>query len=372
MNDTLGIIMTGFPDNALGDLTRIRSLAAVPVCGRYRLVDFILSNLVNSGITNVGIPMVSHYRSLMDHLGSGKEWDLNRKLYGLFILPPYIGRDGGSSALGDLDVLGGILDYLARSKHKYVLLSGCDSLYNTTFYGLRESHLVSGADITILCRKTGPFCAPFRKNVWLFPDKTGRLVDIEVSPSCGPSHLASMGVYFMRKDFLEEQIFRGISRGMHDFVMDILIKNIESMHMQTLEYSGYVGAIDCVFSYFRENLQTLDPNISSELFNPKTPIYTKVKDQVPTIYGEQAIVRNSVIADGCKINGRVENSLIFRAVEIESDAIVTNSIIMQNSQIQRDVKLDYSILDKNVVVRYSKRLMGQENFPVVIGKNAVI
>ena len=152
MNDTLGIILAGVEDTTqLGELTRMRSVAAMPVGGRYRLIDFLLSSMVNSGITNVGVPTLTSYRSLMDHLGSGKEWDLNRKLYGLFVLPPDMNVKHMDAFRGDLDVLGGIPGYLSRSKQEYVMLCGCSALFNTTFYDLREQHILSGADVSLMC-----------------------------------------------------------------------------------------------------------------------------------------------------------------------------------------------------------------------------
>ena len=170
MNDTLGLILAGVGDAPLGELTRMRSVAALPVCGRYRLIDFLLSSMVNSGIANVGVPTLTAYRSLMDHLGSGKEWDLNRKLYGLFILPPYIDYQHTDAFRGDLDVLDGIADYLSRSKQEYVLLCGCSALFNTTFYALRERHLDTGADVTVMC------CS-----------------QLEAEPGAAPRHVAVTG-----------------------------------------------------------------------------------------------------------------------------------------------------------------------------------
>lgn len=373
MNDTLGLIPTGINDNALGELTQARSLAAVPVCGRYRLIDFVLSAMVNSGITNVGVPTLTYYRSLMDHLGSGKEWDLNRKLDGLFILPPYINRESPDSRGGNLDVLNGIMDYINRSNQKYVLLACADSLFNTTFNDMFEAHAASGADITVMCAKAPADCRPPLKSVLLESDAGGRVVDMEVGISrCRPSDLVSMGIYFMEKSLLEHQISRCVSRGLHDFVMDVLIKNLNTLNIRAYVYDGRVGRIDSVHSYYRENMNILDPGVCAELFNPETPIYTKVKDQVPTIYGEKARVSNAIIADGCKIYGTVENSILFRGVTVEENARVSNSIVMQKSQIQKNVSLDYAVLDKNVIIRYSKRLMGQDNYPVIIGKNAVI
>lgn len=372
MTDTMGIIMTGDTDIKLSELTRARAAAAVPVAGRYRLIDFIMSNMVNSGIVNVGVPTQTYYRSLMDHLGSGKEWDLNRKLHGLFILPPYVNKDSGNNYSGDIDLLNGIMDYIERSKQKYVLLAGGNLIFNAVFDDLQEFHIKNNADITIMYNEESfgggmPF-----PHVALLTGQSGRVIDMEVSPHRVFSNKISMGIYFMEKEFLTYQIERCISRGLHDFVMDVLVRNIEHYSIYAYPFEGYVGRIDSLASYYYCNMRLLEPAVCDEIFNGFNRIYTKVKDQVPTIYGENADVSNCLIADGCVIDGKAENSIIFRGVQIARDACVTNSIIMQNSQIQKNAVLDHTVLDKSVVIRQGKRLIGQENYPAVIGKNVIV
>lgn len=373
MNDTLGIILAGVDDAPLGELTRMRSAAALPVCGRYRLIDFLLSSMVNSGIANVGVPTLTAYRSLMDHLGSGKEWDLNRKHFGLFILPPYIDCQHTDAFRGDLDVLNGIADYLFRSRQEYVLLCGCSALFNTTFYELYERHLDTGADVTVMCcpqPKAEPAAAP--RLVTVTARQDGRVTDMRARGGIHAGELRSMDIWFMKKSFLVQQIERCISHGMHDFVMDVLIKNLDGLKVYAYEYGGYVGNVDSVSAFYRENMRLLAPEPRTELFSPDHPVYTKIKDQIPTFYGEQSDVRNVLAGDGCVFNGTVENSIIFRGVTVEAGAHVRDSIIMQNSRIESGAELDCVILDKNVTIRSGKRLVGQESYPAVIGKNTVI
>ena len=372
MRDTMGIIMTGGADIKLNELTRARAVAAVPVAGRYRLIDFILSNMVNSGIVNVGVPTQAYYRSLMDHLGSGKEWDLNRKLHGLFILPPYVNKDSGDNYKGDIDLLNGIMDYIDRSTQKYVLLAGGNLIFNTTFDALQDFHIKKDADITILYNEESFAGGIPVRHVALLTDENGRVTDMEVSPHRVFSNKISMGIYFMEKEFLAYQIGRCISRGMHDFVMDVLVHNIEHYNIYACPFDGYVGRIDSLASYYYCNMRLLEPAVCDEIFNGPNRIYTKVKDQVPTIYGDNAQVSNSLIADGCVIDGKVENSIIFRGVQVAKAAVITNSIVMQDSQLQKNTDLEYVILDKSVVIRHGKRLIGQENYPVVIGKNVIV
>ena len=326
--------------------------------------------MVNSGIINVGVPTTSHYRSLMDHLGSGKEWDLSRKVYGLFILPPYLNREN-AEICGDIDILNGIMDYLVRSKQKYVLLTGSGAVYNTDYSFLKDFHEAHGADITVLTT-TNPNYLNSQTGVQLNCGSDRKVKEVELGAATFDGAQSSMSVYFLEKDLLCRCISHCASRGHHDFIRDIILHGTEELNIYACPFNGHVGLIDSISSYFRENMALLDPAVYSEIFNPRNPIHTKVKDQVPTIYGPKARVRNSIIADGCTINGVVENSIIFRGVEISEDSTVTNSIVMQQSQIQKGVTLECAVIDKNVVVRHNKRLIGQESYPIVIGKNAIV
>ena len=369
-NDMLGIIMAGNSGLELGELTKYRPVGAVPLAARYRLVDFILSNMVNSGVDRVGIPTQTHYRSLMDHLGSGAPWDLNRKRHGLVVLPPYVSN--GGELIGDLDVLNGIVDYINASQRKYVLITGGNILCKADYNKMFEQHLATGADITVMYH-TMDDCSELKHHVGLKTNDDGRIVDLEVDPARPFSNQISMGTYLMEREFLEYVISRCLSRAQHDLVKDVLLHELNSLKIYGFEYRGYVKHIQSITSYYQCNMDMLDPAVSAELFDEiSNPVYTKVKDQVPTIYGETCSVKNSVVADGCIINGTVENSVIFRGVQVEEGAVIRNSVVMQNSLVQSGVTLDHAIIDKAVIIRKNKTLMGQENYPVVVGKNAVV
>lgn len=369
MNDTLAIIMAGENSLEIGEITRSRSIGAVPVGARYRTIDFILSNVVNSRIERVGVPTQNYYRSLMDHLGSGAAWDLNRKRYGLLVLPPYLGKS--SDETGDVDILNGIRDYLAASDHRYVLLAGSDLVFNTTFDALAEFHKQKHADVTIMYNTVSAE-EHFNHHVELKLDDDCRVLDIGIISERQKAQKVSMGVMYMEKAYLEYQIDRCIAHGKHDFVKDVLMHEKKRAKIYGFEYSGYVGRIHDVNSYFKCNMSLLDQQISAKLFDAPQKIYTKVKDQVPTLYGKDAFIKNSIVADGCVINGTVENSIIFRGVQIEKGAVVKNSIVMQNSVIATNAHLEFAILDKSVTVRREKTLIGQQTYPIVVGKNVVI
>ena len=373
MMDAMGIILTENRDMSLGELTDKRAVSAMPLAGRYRLIDFILSNMVNSDIINVGVTTQNKCSSLMDHLGSGKEWDLNRKYNGLFILPTYFSRDCGLPQAGSVDVLHGIISYIKNSRQKYVVLSEGNIICNMTFDDVLEQHINNGADITVVYNRLddSPKEDLIRLNI-LSLDKTGRLVDLEQRPANPTTNNADMGIYILEKTLLERLVENCVAHGLHDWVMDVLVKNVNSLKMYGYEFKGYVGRADSVKAYYDINMQILKPEVRAELFGGENRIYTKIKDQSPTRYGSAAKVGGSLIADGCIIEGEVENSVIFRGVHISKGAKVKNSIVMQNSIVSEGCSLENVVLDKSVFLMKQKMMVGPPNHPVIIPKNAVV
>lgn len=373
MRDTMGIIYTGDNDVNLRELTRSRSVAAVPFAGRYRIIDFILSNMVNSNIHNVGLITQNNYHSLMDHLDSGKNWDLDRKKDGLFILPPYVTSNNKGWYNGRIDALYNVTPYIKRSTQKYVVFSGSSIVCNLCFDGALEYHKEKNADITILYKEEpDEDNEELSRHTLLSTDSDGKVVQIQAKPRRPKSKKISMETYIIEKDLLEMLIDECVSQGQYDFTKDLLIKNIDRLNIYGFECKGYLAMIDSVQSYFKHSMELLNRNNRDELFNATAPIYTKVKDEVPTKYGNEAEISNSLLADGCIIEGKIYNSIIFRGVRVEKDAVIKNSIVMQNSQIQENALLENVILDKEVLIRKNKRLVGQANYPVVIGKKAII
>ena len=380
MFDTMGVILTKESGNEFGDLTAQRAEAAVPFAGRYRIIDFILSSMVNSGIQNVGVVTNYNYQSLLDHLGSGKEWDLDRKLSGLFFLPPQVRKGELRQSSGSIEELYRIMYYLRRSKENYVLLSEKSIICNMTFDDAMEFHLSKEADITVIYNsfedKYNRFSSNSNKETTGFTaietDDNSQVVNLEVQPRFPRSNKASMGIYITKKILLENLIEECISNGLTDFEFDLLRRNLSNLRIFGYQYNGFVMRPDSVRSYFKNSLLLTDRKVMDELFGYEFPIYTKVKDETPTRYGERAIVSNCLIADGCKIDGVVANSILFRGVTISKNVKISNSIIMQGSEIHDRSTLDNVILDKDVIVRSGKKLIGQPDFPVVIPKGGVV
>ncbi|MBC5646885.1 glucose-1-phosphate adenylyltransferase subunit GlgD [Christensenella tenuis] len=374
LRNTFGLIYAGEQNINLRELVYLRTVGALPVGGRYRAIDFILSNMVNSGIRNIGVIAQRSYHSLMDHLGSGKEWDLSRKNDGLFILPPFSSAENMGTYRGLVDAIKGVMGYISRSKQQYCILSGSYTIFNRTFDDMVECHMDSGADITMLYNEEeADFFRGERYNdVRLHLNEEGRVVDLEINATTSDSKKVGMDTYVMRKDLLEYLVEDCMSRGKYNFVSDLLMGNLNRIKIMGYEHKGYVGRLHSVASYYKINMDFLNRDVQDHLFYSDNQIYTKIKDEVPAKYAKTSNVKNSLVANGCIIEGEVENSILFRGVYVGKGAKIKNSIIMQNSEIYNNSDLEYVILDKSVNIRQGRRLIGDEVFPVIIRKGAIV
>lgn len=371
--NVFGLIYTGESSMQLRDLTYSRSVAAVPFAGRYRCIDFVLSSLVNTGISNVGIITQKNYHSLMDHLGSGKEWELHRKHDGLFILPPFVTHDNTGIYKGTLDAFRSVLGYIRRSSQRYVIISGSHTVFNTTFHAMVEQHIETGADITIMYNDV-----PIGHNDDQFDelrmelDESGRITDLQLNPYRPTSCHSSCDVFILEKALLEYLIEEAASHGYTDFIRDVLLKKVNSLKLYGWRYEGYIGCLSSIATYYTHNMNVLKKEVREDLFNPEHPIYTKVKDEVPARYLSTAKVRNSLVADGCVIEGEVDSCVLFRGVKVAKGTRLTNCLVLQGCDIQDNCELDHVILDKGCTVHSGRRLAGYENFPVIIRKGSSI
>jgi glucose-1-phosphate adenylyltransferase len=336
MKDTMmGLIDASTVSESLRSLTVKRSLSVIPFGGRYRLIDFVLSNMVNSGITSVAIFPKYQYRSLMDHLGSGKQWDLNRKRDGLFFFPPTETERAEDTEFGSFSHMQANIDYFLRSTQEYVVIANCQVVSNIDFRKVLKRHKETGADITCV-----------RKN--------GR----------------PLNMYVLKKDFLMELFCKHKASGYTHF-SDVIMDPRLMYRIHSYEYDGYVAFIDSIEAYYFHSLELLRQDIWKQLFINDRPIYTKVKDEPPARYLEGASVKNSIIANGCTIEGHVENSILFRGVKISKGTVVKNSIVMQKSQIYENSFLDRVILDKEVRIESGIKLLGEVDRPHVLQKGTV-
>ncbi len=373
MTNTMGLILTGWKKHRLKDLSGIRSSSAIPVGGKYRAIDFVLSNMVNSGVTNVGVLTQYSFRSLMDHLGSGKEWDLDRRYDGLFIFPPSLAGDDSGWYRGSADAIYNNLSFLKRSNEDYVIIAQGNGIYKMLFDDMLAYHIEKDADITVAYRDMSDLPKDELSQLGVLKlAEDGRVTDLQEKPLHPETVTGSMGVYVIRRERLIALLEECVAHGNYDFVKDIVIKKLDSLNVYGYKFNGYWRSFNSIQMYYSCNMELLDPEVRRQLFLENGKIYTKVKDEAPSKYNEEAEVTNSIIADGCIIEGTVENSVLFRGVTVAKGAVVRNSIVMQASRIGENASLDFAILDKNVVMSNGRHLKGEPSWPIVVGKNAVV
>ena len=369
--NALGIIFSNMHDEALHEITAQRTMASIPFGGRYRLIDFALSNMHNSGVTNVGVITKSNYQSLMDHLGSGKEWDLSRKRGGLFIFPPF-GRSRSGFYKSRIEALSGIMAFIQKSKHDYVIMTDCNVICNMDWDIPLAYHIKKKADITVLYCRKGPNRGQSNDEVVYTVSPDGLVKDMLINQEIHGECNVGMNMWIMGKNFLEHMIEEAVVHNLENMERDLIQRKIGEYKIFGWEYEGYIGKINSMSDLFDVNMDILKQEIRGELFYKYGHIYTKVRDEVPAKYGESALVSNSLIADGCVIEGEVENSILFRGVHIGKGTKVSNSIIMQGSKIGDNVLLNYIIADKDVHFKDNRMMMGYDLHPTYIGKGSMV
>lgn len=366
MNEMMSVLFASGSESKLNELTLHRTTASLPFGGRYRLIDFTLSNLVNSGITQIGIVTRSSYQSLMDHIRQGRDWDLNRKNGGISVFPPFVYNTSREVYKGKIEALYSIMDFLTKSKEDYVLISNCNVASNIDFSELFERHQQSDAVLSMLYHQNYTTTS---KRIVISTDINNVVTDIfETEYAGSEKNKISLNIYLIKKDILIELVHKAYARGLVDFEKDILFKLVAEGKVNAYEVGNYAPIIDDIKTYYNESMNLLNAEIREELFDSDSKIYTKVKDSVPTIYKEHAKVKNSLLADGCIVNGLVENSILFRNVRIEEGAVVKNSIVMENGIIGKNSSLQYAITDKDVIITEGRNISGFITYPIVIVK----
>lgn len=371
MGNVLGLVFANMHDTTLGDMTKNRTIGSVMFGGRYRLIDFPLSNMVNSGISEVGVITKSNYQSLLDHLGSAREWDLARKKGGLYILPPF-GNVESTLYRGRIEALYGAMSFIKHSRAKYVILSDCDVVTNIDYKPIVAAHIESGADITAVAH-TGVYSSDDIKTSTVFNvDADKNVTSVLINPDISGTCTTSLNVFVMSMDFLIETVNDAMARGNVSFERNILQEKCRELKIKIYEYDNYFSKLNSPESYFKSNMALLEPENARKLFVPKRSIYTKVSDNAPVKYDLDSKVSNSLIADGCIIEGEVENSVLFRGVKVGKGAKVKNCILMQGTVVGDNAELNYLITDKNVSICENHILTSSPQYPMYVGKGASV
>ena len=372
-----GLIFSNIHDQSTPELTRVRTMASVPFGGRYRLIDFALSNMVNSGITKVGLITHYNYQSLLDHIGTGKDWDLARRSGGIKILPPYItayDNTAGQKLYGSrLEALMGARDFITRCAEDCFVLSDCDIICNIDLNAVIEDHAKSGADVTFVTKRIDTTGMDVAENVGVISaDADRNVTDFVMTKPVGEVNLYT-NIMVVSRSYMMSVLADSVAHGYTSFFRDIISHSIGKANYRIYEYDGWYAYIGSLESYFACSMQLLTDEARNGLFHVKNrPILTKVRNSAPTKYSEGASVNNSLIADGCVIEGTVENSILFRGVKVGKGTVVKNSILMQDTYTGSDVSLNCVVTDKNVMIRDGRTLSGHETMPFFIGKNGSV
>lgn len=368
MASTVGVIFSSINEENVPELTKVRSMGSIPYGGRYRLVDFALSNMVNSGITTVGMITKNNYQSLMDHLGSGKYWDLARKDGGLILLPPYSG-ESETLYKNRLEALKGATAFLKKAKEDFVVIADSDAVYKLDYSKVIEYHIQKNADITMVYHEHALKKSHY--NMIFETNKDGKITDIEINPTATGIRKNYINVMVARTSFLLRLIQDAIQHGYNSFGKDILSPGINTYNLYAYKFDGYYANINSLNSYFDANMALLDKNVRGEIFGDRD-VYTKVNDSAPAKFADSAKVKNSLVSDGCIIEGTVENSILFRGVKIGKGTVVKNCILMTDNIVGENCNLAYVVSDKDSVVRDNRILAGCEVQPYFINKGSLI
>ena len=372
----LGIIFPNSYDTLMPELANERLMASIPFASRYRMIDFVLSSMVNSGIDNVSLIVRKNYLSLLDHLGSGREWDLTRKNGGLNIVPPFSMKTSKIYS-GRVDALISIVNFLKRQKEEYVVMSDANIAANIDFRAIIDAHIASGADVTVAYKKNELPAASVdafgteEELYYTLDVEDGRVKKIKINETGEGEHNLSMNIYVIRRTALIEMIAEAYVKGHTYFERDILLPQLEELNVQAYEFTGYAATFHDLKSYFKESMALLEQENLDGLFGG-APIYTKIRDDNPTRYIAGAKVKNTMAADGCIIEGEVENCILFRGVKVAKGAKVKNCILMQDTVVGEGVSIEYAVSDKDVTITDGTSLKGTENFPIYIGKGQTV
>ncbi len=365
----MGVINLIHEADEMASLTANRCLATVPFGGRYRLIDFVLSSMVNSGIPRVAVFAHTKYRSLVDHLGSGSNWDLHRKPGGLFVVPPSF-EDQTDYGKGDLYHFFRNRDYFARSPAEYVVISRSHMVCNVDFAKVLEQHRESGADITVVCKKEPEGLPGLARKARV--NEAGRIVEMQDHFGRLNTDVVSMEMYLLSRELLLDLVETSLAQGRDHFVRHAILSRLQQLQVHAYMHEGVLGVVNNIAAYYRHSMELLQPEVWRELFFRPGKIYTKVKDEPPTHYRTGANVSHSLVANGCDIEGTVTNSILFRGVKVGPGAVVRGSIVMQNGIIGAGGVLDNCILDKEVEIRPAQQLRGALDLPFLAVKRKVI
>ena len=358
----VGIILAGGNSERMRELTKKRALAAMPVAGSYRCIDYALSNMSNSRIQKVAVLTQYNSRSLNEHLSSSKWWDFGRKQGGLYVFTPTITEENTSWYRGTADAIHQHITFLKRSHEPYVIISSGDCVYKMDYNKVLEYHVQKQADVTIVCKEM-PADTDFTRYGVVKMNEDGELTDLNQKPETADSNIVSTGIYIMRRRLLVEMLEKCVPEGGYDLVNDVLIPLKGDKLICGYMLDGYWKNIGTVDSYYEANMDFLKPEVR-KYFNQSPAIYSKVDDLAPAKYNEGSAVKNSLVSSGCIINGTVENSVLFKKVFVGKNCVIKNSIILNDVYISDNAYIENCIVESRDTIEEGVRLVGEDGIRV--------
>ena len=367
-NNVLGIIFSDINEREIRCLSEGRTMGSIPFGGRYRLIDFSLSNMVNSGINKVGVVTKGDYKSILNHLGSGKNWDLSKKNGGLYILPLF-GSDFNFD--NKVKTLYYLKDFIDTSAEEYVLLCDCNVVCNIDYKDVLDKHIKTQADITIVYEEGIP---PKKSNsdIILETLNNGKVSKALICKDYGRKCNYSLNMFVLKKKLLNSVILNCFRNNNLDFERCVIQENVNKLNIFGYKFKGFSKTITSLNTYFDANMLLLSESVRNELFNHERPIYTKIKDDMPARYNKGSKISKCLISNGCEIDGEISNSIVFRGVKVGKGAKISNCILMQNCVIEDNSVLNYAVTDKYVNIKNSRKLMGYYSYPIYIEKSKII
>lgn len=368
----MGIIFANIYDSSLGQLTNKRTIASLPFGARYRNIDFCLSNMANSAISHVGIITKYNYQSLMNHIGSGQDWDMELGEGGLEFLTPFAQGHSGSYR-GKLDALNAAMDFLSLSNEEYIVLADGGVLCAMDYRKVLDNHIASGADVTVVI-KDGICNGTKQVDMGVLLGEDGRIEDLAVDFAADDRYYASMGVFVMKRELLIECTKDAVSHSLYRLERDMIMRGFfsGSLKLNAYKYDSVALFNESPKEYFRNNLALLDWNVRNQLFHTEQTIYTRVRNEVPVYFGDSAEIDNCIVGDGCILKGNAVHSVLFRGVRVEKGAQVEDCVIMQDAVIEEGAEVKCCILDKDVRIRKGTKLCGSPDHPMIVERGEVI
>ena len=373
-----GLIFSNKQEQGFPEMTRRRTTASIPFGCRYRLIDFPLSNMVNSEITTIGVVTHYNYQSLMDHIGAGKDWDLARRSGGIKILPPYVtayeNHAAGKLYESRLEALMGSANFINRCGADYIVLSDCDVIMNIDLSAVIGEHIRNEAYITLVAKKVNTKDTLFGYNADVIDmDENGRVTSIFRNAPTKGNYYAHTNLMVVSRTDLQNIVSDSIAHRYTSFVNDILIRQLKKKNIRAYIHNGFCASVTSLESYFNVSMKMLEDAVRADLLgNRNRQIFTKIRNSAPTKYDAEAKIGNSMIADGCIIEGEVENSIIFRGVHVGRGSVVKNCILLQDTYVGANVHLNCVVADKNVIIKEGRTLSGHETMPFFIDKGATV